>query len=86
EFMWRDLEPQPGEYDFSLLERALEQYQANGIDVCLCIPTPIPPVNQNAANQNKFQWTKECYHVDCALFQQQDEHDFREKFNCGSRG
>lgn len=43
EFMWRDLEPQPGEYDFSLLERALEQYQANGIDVCLCIPTPTPP-------------------------------------------
>ncbi|WP_430609982.1 beta-galactosidase [Enterococcus sp. DIV0876] len=43
EFMWRDLEPKPGEYDFELLERVLKQYQTNGIDVCLCIPTPTPP-------------------------------------------
>ena len=58
EFMWRDLEPQPGEYDFSLLERALEQYQANGIDVCLCIPTPTPPAGLQNSTQKHWSLTK----------------------------
>lgn len=43
EFAWKDFEPQEGVYDFSLLERSLDLYQAQGIDVCMCIPTPTPP-------------------------------------------
>ena len=33
EFAWKDFEPQEGVYDFSLLERSLALYQAQGIDV-----------------------------------------------------
>lgn len=43
EFVWSALEPEEGQYDFTLLEEALTLYQENGIDVCLCIPTPTPP-------------------------------------------
>lgn len=43
EFVWSSLEPEEGVYDFSLLTESLDLYQENGIDVCLCIPTPTPP-------------------------------------------
>ena len=37
EFAWKDFEPQEGVYDFSLLERSLALYQAQGIDVTLSL-------------------------------------------------
>lgn len=43
EFIWQHIEKTPGQFDLSVLERALTLYQQAGIDVCLCIPTPTPP-------------------------------------------
>ncbi|WP_071130492.1 beta-galactosidase [Enterococcus timonensis] len=44
EFIWSSLEPVEGQYDFSLLQQAMDIFSENDIDVCLCIPTPTPPI------------------------------------------
>lgn len=44
EFIWSTLEPEEGQIDLSFLRRTLEIYQAEGIKVVLCIPTPTPPI------------------------------------------
>lgn len=43
EFMWEALEPKEDQFDFSLLEQALDLYAQAGIDVVVATPTPTPP-------------------------------------------
>lgn len=43
EFAWDKLEPRQGEYRFDWMDRALETFQAAGIQAVLCTPTPTPP-------------------------------------------
>jgi beta-galactosidase len=43
EFAWSRLEPEPGEYDFEWLERAVEVIGDHGMQAVLCTPTATPP-------------------------------------------
>lgn len=43
EFAWDKLEPQPGEYNFAWLERAIDILAAEGLQIVMCTPTAIPP-------------------------------------------
>ncbi|WP_412028355.1 beta-galactosidase [Deinococcus yunweiensis] len=43
EFAWSRIEPQPGRYDWSWLDHAVEQYHAAGLKVVLCTLTATPP-------------------------------------------
>lgn len=43
EFAWDKLEPAEGQYAFAWMDRALDVFQAAGIQVILCTPTPTPP-------------------------------------------
>lgn len=43
EFAWSRLEPQPGQYDFSWLDRAIEVLSAAGLKVVLGTPSATPP-------------------------------------------
>ncbi|MEL7237397.1 MAG: beta-galactosidase, partial [Planctomycetota bacterium] len=43
EFAWTLMEPRPGEFDFSLFDRAIDLLAAQGIDTLLCTPTATPP-------------------------------------------
>lgn len=44
EFAWCRMEPEPGRYDFSWLDDAIEVLGAKGIRVILCTPTATPPL------------------------------------------
>ncbi len=44
EFAWSRLEPREGEFDFSLLDKAIELFSSHGIGVILCTPTSCPPL------------------------------------------
>lgn len=43
EFAWAALEPEPGQYQFDWLERAIDVLAAEGLKVVLGTPTPTPP-------------------------------------------
>ena len=43
EFGWSVMEPEPGNYDFSLYEEAMEVLGKHGIRTVLCTPTATPP-------------------------------------------
>ncbi|HCT32724.1 MAG TPA: beta-galactosidase, partial [Sulfitobacter sp.] len=43
EFSWSKLEPQPGQYDWAWLDRAIEVLGAAGLRVVLGTPTATPP-------------------------------------------
>lgn len=43
EFMWSVVEPKDGEFDFSLLDEAIELLSKNGIKIILGTPTATPP-------------------------------------------
>lgn len=43
EFAWDKLEPAEGQFNFEWMDRALEVFQAAGIQAILCTPTPTPP-------------------------------------------
>lgn len=43
EFSWSRLEPEPGEYNFGWLERAVDALDDHGLKVVLCTPTATPP-------------------------------------------
>jgi len=43
EFAWSRLEPEPGEYDFEWLERAVSLIGDHGMQAVLCTPTATPP-------------------------------------------
>lgn len=43
EFAWSLMEPEPGEYDWAWLDRAIEGLAAKGLKVVLCTPTATPP-------------------------------------------
>ncbi|THF70223.1 beta-galactosidase [Deinococcus sp. Arct2-2] len=43
EFAWSRMEPQPGQYDWAWLDRAIDIYAAAGLEVLLCTPTAAPP-------------------------------------------
>ena len=43
EFAWSRLEPEPGEYDFEWLERAVSLIGEHGMQAVLCTPTATPP-------------------------------------------
>jgi beta-galactosidase len=42
-FAWGLLEPEPGEYDFSLLDKVIPLLAGSGVDVDLATPTAAPP-------------------------------------------
>lgn len=44
EFAWAQLEPEPGQYDFSWLDRSLELADKYHLKVIMCTPTATPPV------------------------------------------
>lgn len=44
EFAWCRIEPREGEFDFAWLDRAVDMFEKNGIDVILCTPTNCPPL------------------------------------------
>ncbi|TSA87458.1 beta-galactosidase [Deinococcus detaillensis] len=43
EFAWSRMEPRQGEFDWVWLDEAIDAYQAGGLKVVLCTPTPTPP-------------------------------------------
>jgi beta-galactosidase len=43
EFAWSSLEPEPGEYDFEWLERAVSLIGEHDMEAVLCTPTATPP-------------------------------------------
>jgi beta-galactosidase len=43
EFAWSRIEPSPGEYDWSWLDRAIATLYAEGLGIILCTPTATPP-------------------------------------------
>ncbi len=43
EFAWSRIEPEPGRYDWSWLDRAIETLHAAGLEIMLCTPTATPP-------------------------------------------
>jgi len=43
EFAWSRIEPSPGEYDWSWLDRAISTLNAEGLRIILCTPTATPP-------------------------------------------
>ncbi|WP_340693791.1 beta-galactosidase [Hyphomonas sp.] len=43
EFAWSQIEPTPGAYDWSWLDRAISVLHAEGLEVILCTPTATPP-------------------------------------------
>jgi beta-galactosidase len=43
EFAWSRIEPEPGHYDWSWLDRAIETLHAHGLEIVLGTPTPTPP-------------------------------------------
>jgi beta-galactosidase len=43
EFAWDKMEPEAGEYDWALLDQAIEILAAEGLQILLCTPTPTPP-------------------------------------------
>jgi len=43
EFAWDRMEPQPGQFDFSLFDQSIASLGARGIDTILCTPTAAPP-------------------------------------------
>jgi len=43
EFAWSRLEPQPGNFDFSWLDRAIDTLAAENLQVVMCTPTATPP-------------------------------------------
>ena len=43
EFAWSRLEPEPGQYDFAWLDRAIETLAGAGLEVMLGTPTATPP-------------------------------------------
>jgi beta-galactosidase len=43
EFAWDKLEPRPGVYDFTWMDKAISIFADAGIKVILCTPTPTPP-------------------------------------------
>jgi hypothetical protein len=50
EFAWSVVEPEEGEYDFSLFDRFLALCAAKGMKVILCTPTATPPAWLTAAH------------------------------------
>lgn len=44
EFAWSTMEPQQGQFRFSLFKRVMDKMHEAGIDVVLCTPTATPPV------------------------------------------
>ena len=43
EFAWDLIEPQPGQYDFSLFDQTIQRLGEQGIVTMLCTPTATPP-------------------------------------------
>jgi beta-galactosidase len=43
EFAWSTLEPEPGEFEFGWLDRALDLVHDHGMSAVLCTPTATPP-------------------------------------------
>jgi len=43
EFAWSKIEPNPGHFDWSWLDRAIETLHAEGLSIVLCTPTATPP-------------------------------------------
>jgi beta-galactosidase len=43
EFSWSRIEPSPGEYDWSWLDRAISTLHGEGLGIILCTPTATPP-------------------------------------------
>jgi len=43
EFAWAGMEPEEGNYDFSLFDKAIEELGKEGISTILCTPTATPP-------------------------------------------
>ncbi len=43
EFAWSRIEPQPGSFDWSWLDRAIDTLQSEGLKIIMCTPTATPP-------------------------------------------
>ena len=43
EFAWSRIEPEPGRFDWSWLDRAIEVLAAEGLRIIMCTPTATPP-------------------------------------------
>jgi beta-galactosidase len=43
EFAWSRIEPEPGQYDWDWLDRAIETLAQAGLEICLGTPTATPP-------------------------------------------
>ena len=43
EFAWNLFEPEPGQYDFALFDRAVAVFNAHGVSTVMCTPTATPP-------------------------------------------
>jgi beta-galactosidase len=43
EFAWSLIEPQPGQFDWAWLDRAVDTLHAAGLSIVLCTPTATPP-------------------------------------------
>ncbi|HET7313215.1 beta-galactosidase, partial [Salinisphaera sp.] len=43
EFAWRLIEPEPGEFDWGWLDRAVETLAEAGLEIVMCTPTATPP-------------------------------------------
>ena len=43
EFTWSRIEPEPGQFDWGWLDRAIATLRAGGLEVMLCTPTATPP-------------------------------------------
>ena len=44
EFIWADIEPEEGKYDFNILDRVFEESEKLGLNIILGTPTATPPI------------------------------------------
>ena len=43
EFAWSRIEPNPGEFEWDWLDKAVDILGSNGLKIVMCTPTPTPP-------------------------------------------
>ncbi len=55
EFAWTRMEPEPGRFDFSLFDRAIETLAGRGVKSMLCTPTAAPPRWFTAAHPDSLR-------------------------------
>ena len=48
EFAWSVVEPEPGRFDFSLFDRAIQVLAAHGLKVIIGTPTATPPPDRKS--------------------------------------